>query len=124
MPSAKVFDNSTKVANYRQVKFPQNQNWYYQLYFKGLFENERTHEQRQEYGTSTWVSKVDAGTLRLMQNEAIRHAQANLGGSNWIPIRRISSHVIVWRRLTRGRKVQSINTAKWKIKPVSRKKRK
>jgi len=130
MSNPKIFDNSTKVSNFRQVKFPQNRNWYYQLYFKGLFENERTHEQRQEFGTSTWQSKIDAGTLHLMQNEAIRHAQANLGGSNWIPIKRITSHIIVWRSVNKYtptgklRKIQKINTAKWKTKPVVRKKRK
>jgi hypothetical protein len=124
MTTNAIFDKSTKVANYRQVTFPQNKNWHYQLYFKGIFINERNQEQRTAEGFSTWVQKIDAGVLRTMQNECIAHAQSTLGGSNWIPKRRVASHIIVHRLLTRGRKVQAINTAKWKRKPVAKKKRK
>jgi len=121
MASEYKADNNTKVKNFRQVKFPVNKNWFYQYYLKGLFENEKTREKRVAEGYSVAQAAPNQSTIPGMIDDAIRAAQAQLGGSNWHLIRRQDSYMIVWRKLKRNRKVRPVNTNSWKKAAAPRK---
>jgi len=113
-PSGKVLNRDSKVRNFRQVQFPVNKNWVYQYYIKGLFENEKTGATKQAEGFSVSVVNPNGAVQRQMMDDAIRHAQSKLGSSNWHLKRKIDSYMLISRLLQKNRKVNPVNTKRWK----------
>lgn len=113
-PAGMILNRDSKVRNFRQVQFPVNKNWVYQYYLKGLFENEKTGAVKEAEGFSVSVVNPNGDAKRQMMDDAIRHAQSKLGGSNWHLRRKIDSYMLISRLLKRNRKVRPVNTKGWK----------
>jgi len=113
-PHGMTLNRESRVRNFRQVQFPVNKNWVYQYYLKGLFVNEKTGVTKQAEGYSVSVTNPNGETQRQMMDDAIRHAQSKLGSSNWRLSRKIDSYMLISRLLKKNRKVNPVNTKRWK----------